>query len=198
MLDLQGLLKSAFLATQARGVRAGFDASSAREPLAALFYARRFHVNQQQHAIHALRSLAAQALEYCVEGMPRFSLARPAPEALARMPGGPLPPGAVVLLHMTARREKEWAVENWWRLAQHLDAHGRDVVIPWGNETERMRAHSIAQGLARAHVPDRLSLTQCAALLAHASGVVGLDTGLTHLAAAFERPLVFMVPDTPR
>ncbi|UCE32438.1 MAG: lipopolysaccharide heptosyltransferase I, partial [Burkholderiales bacterium] len=53
-------------------------------------------------------------------------------------------------------------------------------------------------GLAHAVVPRRLTLTECAALLAGARAVVGLDTGLTHLAAAFERPLVFMVPDTPR
>ena len=72
------------------------------------------------------------------------------------------------------------------------------MVVPWGNDAERARAHAIAHGLARVRVPERLSLTQCAALLAHARAVVGLDTGLTHLASAFGRPLVFMVPDTPR
>ena len=198
ILDLQGLLKSAFLAWQGRGPRAGFDRASAREPLAALFYQRRFRVDQKQHAIRALRALAAQALGYAVDGPPRFALGLPPPERLAGMPGGPLAPGSVVLLHMTARAEKQWPVDRWRALAQRLDARGLDVVVPWGNDAERERAGAIARGLARARVPDRLSLSQCAALLAHARAVVGLDTGLTHLAAAYERPLVFMVPDTPR
>jgi len=198
ILDLQGLLKSAFLAWQGRGLRAGFDRASAREPLAALFYQRRFRVDQNQHAIKALRALAAQALGYAVDGSPRFALAPPPPGRLAEMPGGPLAPGSVVLLHMTARAEKQWPAERWRALAQRLDAHGRDVVVPWGNDAEHARADSIADGLARVRVPGRLTLSQCAALLAHARAVVGLDTGLTHLAAAYERPLVFMVPDTPR
>jgi heptosyltransferase-1 len=198
ILDLQGLVKSAFLALQGRGPRAGFDRASAREPLAALFYERRFRVDQKQHAIRALRSLAAQALDYRAEGLPRFALAPPPAQALAQMPGGPLAPGSIVLLHMTARAEKQWPADRWRALAQRLDAAGRDIVVPWGNNGERARAESIAAGLAQARVPQRLSLAQCAALLAHARAVVGLDTGLTHLAAAFERPLVFMVPDTPR
>ncbi len=198
ILDLQGLLKSAFLALQGRGPRAGFDRASAREPLAALLYQRRFRVDQKQHAIHALRSLAAQALGYRVEGLPRFALAPPPLAGLAQMPGGALAPGSIVLLHMTARPEKQWPVERWRALAQRLDSAGRDFVVPWGNDAERARAEAIAGGLPRARVPQRLSLGQCATLLAHARAVVGLDTGLTHLAAAFERPLVFMVPDTPR
>ncbi len=198
ILDLQGLLKSAFLALQGRGPRAGFDRASAREPLAALLYQRRYRVDQKQHAIRALRSLAAQALGYRIEGLPRFALAPPPVASLAQMPGGAIAPGSIVLLHMTARPEKQWPAGRWRALAQRLDAAGRNLVLPWGNDAERARAETIAAGLPRARVPQRLSLTQCAALLAHARAVVGLDTGLTHLAAAFERPLVFMVPDTPR
>lgn len=198
ILDLQGLLKSAFLAMQGRGMRAGFDLASAREPLAALFYHRRFRVEQKQHAIRALRALAAQALVYRVDDRPRFDLAVPPTENLAQIPGGPLDAGSIVLLHMSARAEKQWPFERWRALAQRLAAARCQVVVPWGNDAERERAQAIATGLEHVRVPGRLSLSQCAALLAHARAVVGLDTGLTHLAAAFDRPLVFMVPDTPR
>ncbi len=198
ILDLQGLLKSALLALQGLGPRAGFDWSSAREPLASLAYQRRFRIDQKQHAIKALRALAAQALDYRIDALPRFGLAPPPLEGLAQMPGGALAPDSVVLLHMTARADKQWPAERWRELARRLDASSREVVVPWGNDAEHARAHAIAHGLARVRVPERLSLTQCAALLAHARAVVGLDTGLTHLASAFGRPLVFMVPDTPR
>ncbi|RPH60228.1 MAG: lipopolysaccharide heptosyltransferase I, partial [Burkholderiales bacterium] len=139
ILDLQGLLKSVFLAMQGRGPRAGFDQASAREPLASLFYHRRFRVEQRQHAIRALRALAAQALVYRIDDLPRFGLATPPLDRLARMPGGALEPGSIVLLHMTARAEKQWPVERWRALAQRLDACSSQVVVPWGNDAERAR-----------------------------------------------------------
>ena len=45
-------------------------------------------------------------------------------------------------------------------------------------------------------VAPRLSLAQAAGLLGHAAAVVGVDTGLTHLANALDRPLVAIYTDT--
>ena len=51
VLDLQGLLKSALWARQARGPVAGYDRHSIREPMAAWFYARRAAVPRSLHAV---------------------------------------------------------------------------------------------------------------------------------------------------
>jgi heptosyltransferase-1 len=42
----------------------------------------------------------------------------------------------------------------------------------------------------RAVVPPRLSIEEAAGLIGHAAAVIGVDTGLTHLAAALGVPVV--------
>ena len=78
IIDFQGLIKSALWATQARGLRAGYDWASAREPLASLFYAKRAAVAVDQHAVERSRQLAAAHLNYRVIGAQRFGLRAPA------------------------------------------------------------------------------------------------------------------------
>ena len=81
---------------------------------------------------------------------------------------------------MTSRADKLWPVQSWVEL---VDALKRTVMLPWGSEAERLRAEEIA-GRTGAQVLERMPLERIAGLLANAHLVVGLDTGLTHLAAA--------------
>jgi heptosyltransferase-1 len=94
-----------------------------------------------------------------------------------------------VLLHGTARAEKEWPESHWSALGAALAARGYDVVLPWGTTQERTRANRIAAS-STAHVVERRPLDEVAKLLAGAALVVGVDTGLLHLAAALGVPLV--------
>ena len=64
-----------------------------------------------------------------------------------------------------------------------------DLVVPFGTEAERERASRIAAATPRARVPDRTPLDAMARLIAGAAFVVGVDTGLLHLAAALGVPL---------
>ncbi len=64
------------------------------------------------------------------------------------------------------------------------------LLLPWGNEAERARSTRIAAALDDAPVPERQPLDAMARLVAGASFVVGVDTGLLHLAAALGVPLV--------
>ena len=65
IIDAQGLVKSAALVTRlARGVKHGMDWSTAREPLASLFYNRKHHIAKQQHAVERTRELFAKSLGY--------------------------------------------------------------------------------------------------------------------------------------
>ena len=82
---------------------------------------------------------------------------------------------------MTSRADKLWPEERWIELGRAL---ALPAVLPWGSEAERARADRIAKGIGPAVVPKRMGMDELAELLANAKGVVGLDTGLTHLAAA--------------
>jgi heptosyltransferase-1 len=163
--------------------RHGYDAGSIRERAASQMYDVRHSVARGQHAIARNRGLTALALGYAPEGQPDFGLDR------ARLATGGTDRYAV-LLHATARRDKEWPVDHWIALGHSLQAHDLRVVLPWGMEHERDRSRAIATALASAEVPDLQPLDAVARLIAGASLVVGVDTGLLHLAAALGTPLV--------
>jgi heptosyltransferase-1 len=101
-----------------------------------------------------------------------------------------------VLLHATARRTKEWPQQHWMALSEALDPRGLRMVLPWGTESERERSEAIAARLSNAEVPARQPLDAMARLIAGASLVIGLDTGLLHLAGALDVPLVAVFVDT--
>src|SRR4051812_46523004 len=183
VIDAQGLLRSALITRFTRGRKHGYDRASVRESAASWFYDQRHRVDRELHAITRNRMLTAQALGYAPDGPPDFGLAR-----AALMSG---PPGReAVLLHATARPEKEWPVANWIALAQTLTAAGFSVVLPWGSEVERRRSIQIVAAVPNASVPDLQPLDQVARMIARAAFVVGVDTGLLHVAAALGVPLV--------
>ena len=183
IVDTQGLVRSALIAKLARGRRHGYDAASIREPFAANFYDVRHAVPRTLHAIARNRTLTALALGYQSAGAPDFGLQR------ERFRRDQSPPYAV-LLHATARREKEWPEPNWVALGRALSQQGLIAMLPWGTAEERDRSERLAAQLPAAKVPDRVPLDRVASLLAGASVVVGVDTGLLHLAAALAVPLV--------
>jgi len=183
IVDTQGLFfKSALIARYAQGRRHGYDAKSIKERAASWLYDVRHRVEWNQHAIARNRALTAQALGYAPQGPPDFGLDRSRLAGPATAPYG-------VLLHATARRDKEWPEANWRMLAAALGA-SVDLAVPFGTEAERQRAGRIASATPRARVPEREPLDRVARLIAGASFVVGVDTGLLHLAAALGVPLV--------
>ena len=183
VIDTQGLFfKSAMIARYARGRRHGYDARSIKEPAASWLYDVRHRVAWDQHAVARNRELTAQALGYRPEGPPDFGLDR---ARLAERGAAPY----AILLHATARTEKRWPEEQWHLLAAAL-SEDIDLVIPFGTAAERERSKRIAAAARRARVPEHAPLDQMARLIAGASCVIGVDTGLMHLAAGLGVPLV--------
>ncbi len=178
ILDMQGLAKSALWAMQARGPRAGYDASSAREPVAALTYARRATVDKSQHAVERSRQLAAAHLGYVVTGKARFNLRAPT------LNWTPQTPSYAVLITGASRPEKLWPESSWRHIAGTLRARNLGIVWLWGSADEGERAKRLAAA-AGGEVPPFLSVHDASAVLARAAVCVGLDTGFTHIAAAF-------------
>ena len=183
VIDAQGLVRSAIIARFARGRRHGYDRASVREWPARYFYDANYRVDRSLHAITRNRMLTAQSLGYAPDAPLDFGLDR------AALMGGTRPREAI-LLHATARPEKEWPVARWIALAQALAARGTTVVLPWGTAAERQRSVEIAAAVPGASVPDLRPLDDVARMIARAAFVVGVDTGLLHLAAALGVPLV--------
>jgi len=180
VIDSQGLLKSALIARMARGRRCGYAAAAAREPLAARFYEGRFEVPRSLHAVERNRRLAALAAGYAVDTAADYGIAvAPAPT-----PAGP----SAVLLTATSRADKLWPEERWIALGLALHGRGLTCRLPAGSPEERARAERIALEIPGAVALPSLNLGGLAAELAAARVVIGVDTGLAHLAAALGRP----------
>jgi heptosyltransferase-1 len=191
VLDTQGLLKSAVIAACAHGQRHGYDWLSAREPLASLLYSHRHAVALQHHAVTRNRMLAAQALGYAMPAtVPVYGLQTPD----QTVPG--LPSHYVVALHASSRPSKLWPTACWIALGGALARQGIRFVLPWGNAEERDRAEEIASTVPGALVLPRLRLAALAGVVAGALGAVGVDTGLIHLAAALDVPVVAVYTDS--
>lgn len=193
IIDAQGLVKSAALVTRlAHGVKHGMDWSSAREPLASLFYNRRHHIAKQQHAVERTRELFAKSLGY----------AKPETQgdyAIAQHFLGALTPAEApycVFLHATTRDDKHWPEENWRELIGLLGERGLRIKLPWGAPHEEARAKRLAEGFDYVEVLPRLSLEKVAHVLAGAEFVVSVDTGLSHLTAALDRPNITLYGPT--
>jgi len=182
IVDSQGLLRSGITARLAHGRRHGYDAASIKEPLAAAFYDVRHTIGRDLHAVQRNRMLSGMALGFTPQGAPDFGLDR----ARFAAPGQRY----AVLLHATARLEKQWLEAHWIAVGQALSGQGVDLVLPWGTQAECARSERIAAALPRARVPERAPLDAVARLIAGSQYVVGVDTGLLHLAAAFGVPLV--------
>jgi heptosyltransferase-1 len=191
IIDTQGLLKSALMASQARGPVLGYAADSAREPIAARFYARNFSVSRALHAVVRNRRLAAAALGYTADGEPDFGI-EVAPAGFAWLPYRPY----VTFLTATSRDDKLWPEANWLALGRQLNAQGISAVLPGGSPVERERASRLAAGIPGAVAAPAMNIPDLAALLAGGRAAVGVDTGLTHLAVALKVPTVALYTAT--
>ena len=191
VIDAQGLLKSALLAWMANGRSHGLDWKSSREPLR-MFYDKVYSVPWSMHAVQRNRFLASYALGYAISEMPEYGIAAPAESGTALESVFPAlgRDKYAVLLHATSATRKEWPEISWLRLAEHLSAQGIISVFPFGSAAEQQRSERLAAQIPGARVPPALSLDQLAALMAQACVVIGVDTGLSHLAVALGRPTV--------
>ncbi|AZY47802.1 lipopolysaccharide heptosyltransferase I [Bordetella avium] len=199
VLDMQGLLKSAWLVRQTQGMRHGLDWRSAREPLASLFYNVRHRVEFWQPAVIRQRKLAAQTFGYSYSGAPDFGLqafSRPAEaehplvEEGRRLHHLNTDRGYAVIMPSASREDKLWPEEDWRAVFRRLQDAGCALRLLAGNEQEAARARLLVAGMEGVEVLPRMDLTSVARVLAGARLMVGLDSGLTHLSAALGRPTI--------
>ena len=200
VFDTQGLLKTGVIMGAARmrkgGKKVGLangSEGSGYEGISRIFHTDSIPLDPRTHAVARGRMVAGAALGYAVDTAPDFGL--PAPQAAQRPAFLPAEDYAV-FFHGTARAAKKWADANWVALGHALAP--MPVLLPWGSEQELKDAQALAARIPNARVLPKLSMMDAVKLAQHAALAVGVDTGLTHIAAAFVRPTVEIYCDSPK
>ncbi len=181
IIDAQGLIKSAIVARFARGTRYGMTRQSCREPLASVAYEKRIRIVKGNHAINRVRELFAAVLDYCCPAEIDYGLNKGDFEFPESKP-------YLVFLHGSSWPSKLWPQDQWIELAFLAEKAGFRIFLVWGDANEKNRAQEIASSCSAVSVLPKMNITQIAGLLSRAAGVVGVDTGLSHLAAALDIP----------
>lgn len=106
--------------------------------------------------------------------------------------------GFVVICPFTTRPQKHWFDASWRRLAERIGAEWGLGVVMLGGPGERRRSREIAAGEPPGVINQvgETTLRQAAAIIARASLVVGVDTGLTHMGIAMDRPTLCLFGST--
>jgi heptosyltransferase I len=215
LLETQGLLKSALVCALAKktnnAVVAGLGNAtehSGYEPMARMFYTESVHVPVKCHAIDRSRWVMCSAFDWPLlnrnEEPPRF-YPQPFVEQLPPLlfeglkktnQGMPMP--YVLCFHSTARAAKRWPSESWVELGKAISSQGYQVIFPWGSPEEMKISARMASEVPGAIVPIAFSIEEAYRLVAHAALTIGVDTGLTHLAAVLGKPTIEIYCDSPR
>ena len=188
VIDCQGLSKSALIGRLTKGTRHGFDWHSGRDPFASIFYAKKHAVSLKQDAVARNRELVAHALSYAKpDTAPNYGIS-------SHLPKNPIDISShdiyVLALHGTSRDSKLWPTANWITLGKALAEKNTNLVLPWASDAELQRANEIVSNLNNAKVLPKLDIAQFAPVISQVQAAIGVDTGLTHLAAALNIPTI--------
>jgi heptosyltransferase-1 len=189
VIDLQGLTKSALVSQLARLTPRGVRVAMAHRTEGSSYEAptrwvadRCISLPTHIHAIDRARLVCATALSYSVPE--RFQ------PGWVTTPASAGAPSWVVCVHGTSRDDKLWPEDHWLSLGQRLLNQHCIPVFVHGSDAEQARSERLSALLPGSLVWPRMPLDQLTRQMAQAAGVIGVDSGLSHIAVALGLPHV--------
>ncbi|MBN1624874.1 MAG: glycosyltransferase family 9 protein, partial [Deltaproteobacteria bacterium] len=190
-IDAQGLLRSRWLAWMSGAKeRVGLESKEPGRFLMTKVISRGVHTHVMGSEYrHMMETLGLEPGDF----HPEIILSREdevsAHEMLEQLKVGN---GYAVFAPFTTRPQKHWIPGRWSELAQGIMVDLRLPVVLLGGEADLKSAMSIEEA-AKVHIFNLAGLTtlgQSAAIIRCASLLIGVDTGLTHMGAAFDTPTI--------
>lgn len=189
VIDLQGLTKSALISRLATLTPNGKRYAMANRTEGSGYEAPTRWVADvaipcewHSHALDRARHVCAQALGYALPSQLQAGLlATPHTEVLAQ---------TVALVHGSSRADKAWPLAHWQVLGQALQAQGFQLALPHASDAELQTAQAVANACPGAVIWPRCDLVELTQRLAACAGVVGVDSGVSHIAVALGLPHV--------
>jgi len=189
VIDLQGLTKSALISQLAKLSPTGKRYAMANRTEGSGYEAPTRWVADEaipcewhSHALDRARHVCAQALGYALPTLVQAGLqATTHTEVLAQ---------TVALVHGSSRADKAWPLAHWQVLGQALQAQGFQLALPHASDAELQTAQAVASACPGAVIWPRCDLVELTQRLAACAGVVGVDSGVSHIAVALGLPHV--------
>ncbi|MDO8439670.1 MAG: lipopolysaccharide heptosyltransferase I [Polaromonas sp.] len=201
VIDLQGLTKSALVARLARLSATGQRYALANRTEGSGYEAPTrwvadvaIAIEPRIHAVQRSRALCARALGYALPPALDYGLKK----ALAQITRAQAAPETIAFVHGASRADKQWPLASWIALGRQLNTLGYRIALPHGSADELAASQVIADALngegegsePRALIWPRLPLDALTPLMAQCAGVIGVDSGLSHIAVALDLPHV--------
>ncbi len=200
VIDLQGLSKSAVVSWLARLAPNGKRYALANQTEGSGYEAPTrwvadvaFHIQPHIHAVKRSRELAALALGYRLDLTPDFGLKTAVDQQIRARAASEIVAKTVAFIHGTSRADKQWPLSHWHELGQHLIRADYNIAVAHGSAAELATSQAIAQklsGQGSVTVWPMLPLDALTAALAQCVGVIGVDSGVSHIAVALGLPHV--------
>ncbi len=186
VIDTQGLFKSALISKFAKGPSYGLNSQSAREPVG-FFYTRSFKVRRDEHAVEKNRKLIALAMNYNLKEKADYGLQISISQKFELdINTGPY----AVLLPFSSNKKKSWSDEHWITIGKFINQLGMHSLFIVGTDSDYRDAQNLSAQIENSVIFPISPLDKVTLVLGNASVIIGLDTGLTHLAAALCKPTI--------
>jgi heptosyltransferase III len=133
------------------------------------------------HAVDVFLKPLEQLAVFEVDDSPRLTIAAP----------DTVPEGHTLMLHPgSGSPSKNWPLDRWGKLINHLLENTDWNLLVVGGEAERLSLESVKQSISHPRLKWEICrpLAELAPLLAQCKGFVGHDSGISHLAAALNLP----------
>jgi heptosyltransferase I len=195
-IDMQGLLKSALVTKFIKAkIKVGFDKKSLREPIASLFYNKKFSIEYSKNIIIRNFSLAMFAMESIIEVDDLFR------KSSFLFSSNKYPHKLVennkknILLFIGASFDSKcYPPEKLIELMQNLDANYFTI---WSNEKENLIVNKMQSSIESITILNKMNLGELISVVEKMDLVIGPDTGPTHIAWGLNIPSITLFGPTP-
>ncbi|NKB47051.1 MAG: lipopolysaccharide heptosyltransferase I [Legionellales bacterium] len=185
VIDAQGLVKSLLWVLLSRHRQShGYDRHSIRGRGISWLYDQQASVSWDLSAVQRIRHLFAQVFNYTPPvAQPDYGIAAGMQSKTA------VSSAYVTCFPNSSAANRYWPVSHWQQLIERIIDAGLAVQLSAGTAQEFAYCQQLVVH-PKVEILNQYSIAQLGPIIANATAVVGLDTGLVHLATAMHKPTV--------
>ncbi|MBT24352.1 MAG: hypothetical protein CMD60_02610, partial [Gammaproteobacteria bacterium] len=149
-------------------------------------YDKGINITKDEHAVMRMKKLAAESLNYELNKEHDYGFKQ---ETLDKK-------NKIIFVHGSSRRNKEYPLDYWKKLADHLNDFNLDICIPVHGENQLNYFKEINKINSRAFMLETDNFHEIKEEFDKCSFFIGVDTGLTHICAGLGLSGIFLFGPT--